>query len=222
MAAMKRTAVAYFRTSSASNVGTDKDSHRRQADAVEAYAKAAGYTVVASFYDAAVSGADPVDARPGFRELLAHCAECGTCTVLVENASRFARDLVVQLTGHAMMEQRGIELVPADAPSYFTDPTPTATMVRQILGAVSEFEKASLVAKLKHARDAKRDATGRCEGRKPVPAEVVAAARRLARRSPKTGERRSLRAIAAELASLGYVGPSGAPYHAGSVKLMVG
>ncbi|MEI8154960.1 MAG: AMP-binding protein, partial [Hyphomicrobiales bacterium] len=53
----------------------------------------------------------------------------------------------------------------------------------------------------------KRAAEGRCEGRKPAPVEVVAEARRLARKSPKTGQRRSLRAIASELASLGHVGP---------------
>ena len=59
-------------------------------------------------------------------------------------------------------------------------------MVRQSLGAVSQFEKAGLVAKLKHCRDAKR-ATGQCEGRKAVPEAVIAEARRLARKSPKTG-----------------------------------
>ena len=67
------------------------------------------------------------------------------------------------------LRERGIELVPADAPSYFTDPSPTAEFVRQILGAVAQFEKAALVAKLRHAREAKRAATGRCEGRPPVP-----------------------------------------------------
>jgi hypothetical protein len=49
----------------------------------------------------------------------------------------------------------------------------------------------------------------------------VAHTRRLARRNPKTGKTRSLRAIAAELAALGHVGPSGEPYHAGSVKHML-
>ena len=57
--------------------------------------------------------------------------------------------------------------------------------------------------------------------RKPVPAEVMAQARRLARRNPKTGKARSLRSIAAELAKLGHVGPSGEPYHAGSVRHML-
>lgn len=218
----KKRAVAYFRTSSATNVGPDKDSQQRQAAAVTAYAKGrARLDVVSSFYDAAVSGADPVDARPGFSDLLAYCDENGIGVVLVENASRFARDLVVQLTGHELLKARGIELVPVDAPTYFTDPSPTATMVRQILGAVSEFEKAGLVAKLRAARDRKRQQTGRCEGRPAVPPEVIAEARRLARRSPKTGKRRSLRTISAELASLGHLGVSGGPYAASSIRHML-
>jgi hypothetical protein len=38
-----RTAIAYLRTSSAANVGTDKDSDKRQRAAIEAFAKRAGY-----------------------------------------------------------------------------------------------------------------------------------------------------------------------------------
>jgi DNA invertase Pin-like site-specific DNA recombinase len=177
--------------------------------------------VVAEFYDAAVSGADTIDKRAGFVQLLDHCQEHGIGIVLVENAGRFARDLAVQLTRHGLLRKRGIELIPVDAPSYFADPSPTAEFVRQILGAVAQFEKAALVAKLRHSREAKRAATGRCEGRPPVPEVVLAAARRLARKSPKTGKQRSLRAIAAELAALGHVGPSGDPYHAGSIQHML-
>ena len=101
-------------------------------------------------------------------------------------------------------------------PTYFTDPSPTAEMVRQMLGTVRQFEKAGLVAKLKGARDRERAATGRCEGRKAVPGRSC-----LARKSPKTGKRRSLRSIAAELAELGHLGPSGLPYYAGSVRHML-
>jgi hypothetical protein len=53
-------------------------------------------------------------------------------------------------------------------------------------------------------------------------AEVVAEARRLARRSPKTRNRRSLRVIAAELAQLGYFAKSGRPYGADSVPSHAG
>jgi DNA invertase Pin-like site-specific DNA recombinase len=220
MAGKKSAAVAYYRTSSAANVGADKDSQRRQAEAVQAYAKGR-HVLAETFNDAAVSGADPVDTRAGFARLLSYCEAHGVAVVLVENASRFARDLAVQLTGHELLRARGIELVPVDAPAYFTDPSPTAELVRQILGAVSQFEKAGLVAKLRGARERKRATTGRCEGRKPVPDATIAEARRLARRSPKTGKARSLRVIAAELAALGHVRPNGAPYLAGSIRHML-
>ncbi len=106
MARKNSSAVAYFRTSSATNVGADKDSQQRQADAVEAYAKGR-FIIADSFYDAAVSGCDPVDSRAGFVALLACCEAHAIGVVLVENAGRFARDLAVQLAGHALLQARG-------------------------------------------------------------------------------------------------------------------
>jgi len=136
-----RTAVAYYRTSSAANVGPDKDSLARQREAVAAYAKAHGLMIVREFYDAAVSGAHPIDQRPGFLAMLQYLHSNGARVILLETASRFARDLAVQLAGHDLLKARGIELIPVDAPEHFQDETPTAIMVRQILGAVAQFEK---------------------------------------------------------------------------------
>jgi hypothetical protein len=65
---------------------------------------------------------------------------------------------------------------------------------------------------------------GKCEGRKSraeMNPEVVALVKRLRRRNPKTGERRSLRAVAAELAKLGHVNVHGRPFAAESIKAMV-
>jgi DNA invertase Pin-like site-specific DNA recombinase len=215
------TAVAYFRTSSATNVGPNKDSLKRQRDAVRDYAKNHKMQIVQEFDDPAVSGADPIQDRPGFARLLSYITGNGARIILVENASRFARDLAVQIAGHDLLKDRGIELIPVDAPDHFTDETPTAVMVRQILGAVSEFEKASLVQKLRKARERKRAETGRCEGRKPVPEAVVKQAKRLRRKSPRTGKRLSLRRIAAALAEMGHTARSGRSYGAESVKRMV-
>src|SRR4051794_17234627 len=58
--AARARAVGYLRTSSAANVGAEKDSAFRQDTAVMAHAARSGVEVVACFYDAAVSGADPV------------------------------------------------------------------------------------------------------------------------------------------------------------------
>lgn len=216
-----RDAIAYYRTSSAANVGADKDSLERQRSAVESYAKRAGLQIVAEFYDAAVSGADPIDTRAGFAAALERIAGNGVRKIIVETANRFARDLIVQEVGYRMLCERGIELIAADSPEGFADDTPTARLIRQILGAVSEFEKAALVAKLRGARDRKsREAGRRIEGRRPVPADVVALARRLNRKS-KGGDRPSLRTISAGLAEAGHLAPSGTPYGAESVKRMI-
>ena len=111
MAIGNATCVGYFRTSSAANVGGDKDSLPRQQDAVRRYAKAHRLEIVREFYDPAVSGADPVTDRPGFAAMLTYLLGNGARIVLVENASRFARDLAVQIAGHDLLKTRGISLV---------------------------------------------------------------------------------------------------------------
>jgi DNA invertase Pin-like site-specific DNA recombinase len=217
----KRVSLAYYRTSSATNVGEDKGSLDRQREAVQEYAAAKGLEVSSEHYDAAVSGADPIDTRRGFSDLLMAASELSEpCVILVENATRFSRDLAVQLAGHALLQDRGIELVPVDAPTFFTDPSPTAEFVRNILGAASQFEKAQLVEKLRHGRMVKRQKTGRCEGRKPVPDEVKLMAKKLNRARPKGGKR-SLREIAKELAVAGSLSANGKPYNPNSVRQML-
>jgi DNA invertase Pin-like site-specific DNA recombinase len=217
-------AVAYLRTPSAANVGVDKDSDKRQRAAIEAFAKRAGFTLVGEYYDKAVSGADRVDQRPGFAEMLQRLASNGAKTIIVESPDRFARDLAVQLAGHDMLKGLGIAIIPASAPDFFTEDTPTAVLVRQVLGAIAQFEKASAVAKLAAARKRKRERDGRCEGRKPLSItrpEVVALARKLRRRRPKGGQL-SLRGVASELAARGYFNERGKPYAAKSVASMLG
>jgi len=223
MARKQTPAVAYMRTSSAANVGADKDSDKRQRAAIEAFAKSAGFTIVGDYYDAAVSGADAVDQRPGFVAMLERLATNGAKTIIVESPDRFARDLAVQLAGHDMLKNMGVEIIPASAPDFFTEDTPTAVLVRQVLGAISQFEKASVVAKLAAARKRKREKDGKCEGRKSFQEkqpEMVALARRLRRKRPKGGQL-SLRAISEELAAQGYLNERGKPYAAKSVASML-
>lgn len=216
-------AVAYLRTSSASNVGADKDSEKRQRLAIETYAKAAGYQVFEAFYDEAVSGADHINNRPGFTAMMECVAKDGIQTIIVETASRFARDLMVQEVGYAMLKERGVALVASDSPESFLDDTPTATLIRQVLGAVSQFEKAMLVGKLKGARDRKRATGAKVEGRKSyaeMNPDMVILAKKL-HRYPVNGRRRSLRDVAAVLATKGFLASSGQPYTAMAIKRMI-
>jgi hypothetical protein len=122
MAGKRIDAIAYLRTSSAANVGSDKDSDKRQRAAIASFAKAHGYRIVDEFYDAAVSGADPVTERPGFKAMLDRIAGNGVRVILVESPDRFARDLSVQITGHAYLRSLGVELVPTSAPDTASRP----------------------------------------------------------------------------------------------------
>lgn len=212
-----------MRTSSAGNVGADKDSELRQRHAIESYAKTNGYELAGWYYDAAVRGADPVTVRPGFSAMLAAIAGDGVRTIIVESPDRFARDLAVQLAGHDHLKRLGVTLIPASAPDHFTEDTPTAVLVRQVLGAIAQFDKATLVAKLKAARDRKRERTGKCEGRRShaeMWPDAVRLARQLHRKRPKGGQR-SLREIAADLEAAGFVNESGARFAPTSVKNML-
>ncbi len=99
--------------------------------------------------------------------MLARIASNGVRTIIVETASPFARDLMVQEVGFAKLPALGVKLVAADSPQSFLDDTPTSKLIRQILGAVRKFDKAMVVAKLKGARDRKRTLSGKkVEGRK--------------------------------------------------------
>ena len=55
--------------------------------------------------DAAVSGADPIETRAGFAALLDRIEGNGVRTVIVEDASRFARELMAQESGHHPPDQ---------------------------------------------------------------------------------------------------------------------
>lgn len=223
MAKTLKKAVAYLRTSSAANVGADKDSDKRQLASIHAFAKANGFEVVGTYYDAAVSGADPVTERPGFTDMLARVASNGAKTILVESPDRFARDLAVQLAGHTMLKNMGVALIPATAPDFFMEDTPTAVLVRQVLGAISEFEKASTVAKLAAARKRKRAAGFKVEGRKSyaeLQPEMIELAKRVSRQKV-AGKPLSLRAIADRLHEQGYSTKDGRPLNPFSIRAML-
>jgi len=217
-------AVAYLRTSSAANVGVDKDSDKRQRAAIESFAKRSGYVLVGEFNDAAVSGADPIETRRGFAELLDRIEGNGARTVIVEDASRFARELMTQELGILALIQRGVRVLTANGDDLTDSSDPSRKMMRQIAGAFHEYEKARLVAKLRVARERKRTAAGKCEGRKSwaeINPDMVRAAKRLRPGSEKGQHKRSLRGVAAELTKLGYVNQLGAAFSASSIKSML-
>src|SRR5262249_17602120 len=203
-------AFAYLRTSSATNVGRDKDSDRRQRKAIEAYARRAGFEIVSEYYDAAVSSADSIEGRPGFAALLDRLDDNGVRVVLIEDQTRFARDLKVYVLGLAHLRARDVRLITADGHELTSDKDEMTEAMLAIGAVFAGLEKKRLVKKLRAARDRLSKARGaRIEGRRSLPPlherypEAVTMAKRLYRASPKTGERVSLREVSASLAERG-------------------
>jgi DNA invertase Pin-like site-specific DNA recombinase len=219
-------ACGYLRTSSAANVGADKDSDKRQRLAIQRFAKVAGIVIADDdwFYDEAVSGADVLGTRPGWNAMMERILGNGVRTVIVEDASRFARELMVQEQGILDLRKAGVTVLTSSGDDLTASNDPGRTMIRQIMGSFSEYEKARLVSKLKAARDRMIEATGRCGGRQglhvtqPV---AVALAKKLHRANPKTGKHMPLRAIAERLKDAGHVNEKGNAYNAKSVKAMI-
>ena len=114
---------------------------------------------------------------------------------------------MVQEVGYAMLRDRGIQLIAADDPDAFTSDTPTAIMVRQILGAVAQFEKAAS-SPSSNARVSVRSAA--LGDNATVAVASTAGQAGDGRASEGTGgTRRALRVIAGTLALEGHVSATG-------------
>jgi hypothetical protein len=61
--------------------------------------------------------------------MLERIAANGVRTIIVETANRFARDLMVQEVGWAILRDMGVSLVAVDSPQAFLDDGPTAKLV---------------------------------------------------------------------------------------------
>ncbi len=154
--------------------------------------------------------------------MLDHIEGNGVRTVIVEDATRFARDLITQETGVIALQARGVTVLTASGDDLTASDDAFKVAMRQIAGAFAQLEKTRLVGKLAAARKRKRETTGKCEGRKSHVERrpgVVALARRL-RRKTKAGQM-SLRAISAELAEQGHVNERGKPFNPASVAAML-
>lgn len=130
-----------------------------------------------------------------WRPLLDQIEGNGVRSVIVENASRFARELVTRELGILALINRSARVLTANGDDLTDIGDPSRVMMRRIAGAFHQYERARLVAKLKVARDRKRATGMKVEGRKSH-AEIdaaehggrmIALARRLRRKSPKAG-----------------------------------
>ncbi len=161
---MKTEAVGYCRVSSTGQQKTGTGLERQE-QAVKAYAKQAGYKL-SMVYKESFTGTETD--RPVFETMLADILDNGCRLIIVECLDRLARDLSVQLQIIALLANKGITLINAMTGQDVTNPTDAMTKAMiQIQGTFAELDKNLLVRKLKKGRQAKKEKTGHCEGRKP-------------------------------------------------------
>jgi DNA invertase Pin-like site-specific DNA recombinase len=184
--------------------------------------------VVDEFRDAGVSGTKDLDNRPGLAALLDRVESNGVKIVLVENATRLARDLMVGEVILLQLSNAGCQVIAADSGTDLSADSgdPTRRLIRQVLGAVAEFDRRVTVLKLRAARERKRSRGERCEGRKPFgsfpgEAETLARIREL-RRKPPYGRRKSLQQVCVALNAEERPTRSGKPWSKQAVNRLLG
>jgi DNA invertase Pin-like site-specific DNA recombinase len=157
-------AFGYLRVSGKGQV--DGDGFTRQLAAIKAYAAQHDIRIVKVFREEGVCGATDLENRPALLAMLEALAADGVKLVAIEKLDRLARDLMVQETIIADLRKRGFELLSVMEPDLLQN-DPTRILMRQVFGAIAQYEKAMIVAKLRGARQRMKAKTGSCEGRKP-------------------------------------------------------
>ena len=59
--------------------------------------------------------------------------------IIIETGDRLARDRIVQELGIKQLEELEMSIVCADNPKQFSDPSPTAKLIRQLMGSIYTF-----------------------------------------------------------------------------------
>lgn len=227
MAANPRTrrlrVVAYLR------VSTDRQAEHGlglevQRDALTAWARDTGYRIVAWCSDEGVSGSNGLETRDALAEALEILRGGQADALAVYRLDRLARDLVVQEQLLAEVWRLGAEVhSTASGEAHLRDDPddPSRRMIRQILGAVSEYERAMISLRLRRGRARKAADGGYAYGApafgtRAEDGELVAEEREqaaLARMRELRDGGASLRAIAATLDEEGHEPKRGGRWH---------
>lgn len=154
---------AYLRVSGMSQL--EGDGFTRQTEAIERFAASSGMVICETFREEGVSGTKDLENRPALQDLLLAIDSGEVRTVLIERLDRLARDLMVQETILGDLRKRGITVISVTEPDLCCD-DPSRKLMRQIFGAIAEYDKAMIVLKLRGARQRIRAKLGRCEGAK--------------------------------------------------------
>lgn len=135
-----------------------------QAAACQKWAKASGHRIVAAYRDEGISGSNGLDTRIGLTDALTALRDGQVAGIVVYRLDRLARDLVLQESLLAEIRRLGGELFTtsaAEAGYLADDPDdPSRRLIRQVLGAVNEYERSMIALRLRSGRRAKAERGG--------------------------------------------------------------
>ena len=154
---------AYYRVSSWEQ--EDKSGLPRQQEVVAKFARASDMTIVRAFSEVQSGGVDFED-RTMLAAMLDEAKAAGVDAIIVERVDRLARDLMAQEIFITRALERGIKVFAADSGQEMTNADdPTRVMLRQVMGALAQWEKAVIVKKLQDGRRRTAERTGKpCGG----------------------------------------------------------
>jgi len=200
-----------------------------QRDQIRAWSRDAGVKVAARRSDEGVSGTKELEHRPGLAEALDLIRSGTVVGLVVARLDRLARDLILQeqllaevrrLGGQAFSCSKGEQGYLADDPA-----DPSRKLIRQVLGAVSEYERNMITLRLASGRARKAADGGYAYGAPPfgwqsdagrlVPNPDESAV--LARMAELRERGQSLRQIAYQLEIEGHRPKRGGQWHPSTV-----
>jgi DNA invertase Pin-like site-specific DNA recombinase len=199
-----------------------------QEEAVRDYCRQHDLRLVSIESDEGISGANGLDSRQGLARALA-ALEGGDADVLVvKRLDRLARDLLVQETVLERLTQHGKEVLSVDEADITSD-DPTRVLVRQVLGAIAQYEKGVIRGRMLAGKAAKRRAGGytggaprfgeRAEGRELVADTVESET--IARAKALRADGSSLREIANVLEAEGRATKRGKRWHPATIARLL-
>jgi DNA invertase Pin-like site-specific DNA recombinase len=156
-------AVGYLR------VSTDEQAESRagleaQLHALREHCRRHGMNLVATFSDEGISGAAPLDKRPGLLDAVN--AVTRGAQLLVAKRDRLARDVVACAVVERMVAKRGGRVVSVAGEGTDSDDA-TSVLMRRIVDAFAEHERLVIAARTRAALQAKRR-RGERAGRLPL------------------------------------------------------
>ena len=135
---------------------------------IKRWADREGHTIVASHADEGISGAKDLTERLALADALAMVKSSRAEGIAVYRLDRLARDLVLQEQLLAEVHRAGGRVFStSDAEQHYlvNDPDdPSRKLIRQVLGAVSEYERAMISLRLRGGRRRKSEIGGYAYG----------------------------------------------------------